>query len=590
MRWCHTFGFAFGIGLVMLTDAVPALATPEPDAQTLARQSAEYEADVAKPITHLQPFRAEETTQQADGTSLRLISLNPRMNAWFLLEVTRPGQRQTESYHLENPMPQDWQVSLTKGGASGEAGGLQVTAGGRVIRCDLFGTDGSSSLDAARATGLAYAPLCDNHLFLRNHVTGSRTSRESTAEFLRDNVWMGESIVESIKSTFYKDAYMESSALRESTDQGAVVQGPGPANLSDRPLMTTFMGFDLVGAPDGGVAMGDWYAVQDAPGIFASALQPGLIAPGILNRRGEANALDGVESRADVYLVAFDLSNFEMGYEMGTDHPRLDWSPRAQGAGRNNRLPGPDGVASEAPLISTGMVSPALTRRVAATFTAGFKRSHGAFKYGPLSQTHYAHHYGFIVQGVVLSKLQPDLSTIYVLDDGSVGMKTWTEADNALLPRIRFARQNGVALIAPDPAKGESVPGPYVRQWGPGNWSGSADTELRTLRAGACIKTVGAKQFLIYGYFSTATPSAMARTFQAYGCDYAMLMDMNALEHTYLALYTPDDGALGIKARHLVQGMSVVDPAIERGVTTPRFVGFSDNRDFFYLLRKDPIK
>ena len=29
----------------------------------------------------------------------------------------------------------------------------------------------------------------------------------------------------------------------------------------------------------------------------------------------------------------------------------------------------------------------------------------------------------------------------------------------------------------------------------------------------------------------------MARIFQAYRCDYAMLLDMNALEHTYLAMY-----------------------------------------------------
>ncbi|MFC3117499.1 hypothetical protein ACFOHS_01050 [Jhaorihella thermophila] len=77
------------------------------------------------------------------------------------------------------------------------------------------------------------------------------------------------------------------------------------------------------------------------------------------------------------------------------------------------------------------------------------------------------------------------------------------------------------------------------RAGGPGNWSGSAKAELRTLRAGACMARSAGTTWLIYGYFSTATPSAMARTFQAYGCDYAMLLDMNALEHTYLALYVP---------------------------------------------------
>lgn len=87
-------------------------------------------------------------------------------------------------------------------------------------------------------------------------------------------------------------------------------------------------------------------------------------------------------------------------------------------------------------------------------------------------------------------------------------MKTWTEEDNAMLPRIRFARQNGVPLVE------DGIPGPLVPpHWGgPGNWSGSAEAKLRTLRAGgACMKEANGKQWLIYGWFSTATPSAMAR-------------------------------------------------------------------------------
>ena len=56
-------------------------------------------------------------------------------------------------------------------------------------------------------------------------------------------------------------------------------------------------------------------------------------------------------------------------------------------------------------------------------------------------------HYGFIENGVVFSKLQPGLATILMLHDGSLEMKTWTEADNKLLSGIRHARQNGVPLI-----------------------------------------------------------------------------------------------------------------------------------------------
>jgi hypothetical protein len=75
----------------------------------------------------------------------------------------------------------------------------------------------------------------------------------------------------------------------------------------------------------------------------------------------------------------------------------------------------------------------------------------------------------------------------------------------------------------------------------------------------------------------------MARVFQAYGCRYAMLLDMNALEHTYLALYARQDGKIAVQ--HLILGMEEVDKSTN-GAMVPRFIGFPDNRDFFYLVRR----
>ena len=80
---------------------------------------------------------------------------------------------------------------------------------------------------------------------------------------------------------------------------------------------------------------------------------------------------------------------------------------------------------------------------------------------------------------------------------------------------------------------------------------------MRTLRAGACLLVTGTSRYLMYGYFSTATPSAMARVFQAYGCRYAMHLDMNALEHTYFAIYTHKGGRIAVQ--HLIEGMAEVD-------------------------------
>jgi hypothetical protein len=79
----------------------------------------------------------------------------------------------------------------------------------------------------------------------------------------------------------------------------------------------------------------------------------------------------------------------------------------------------------------------------------------------------------------------------------------------------------------------------------------------------------------------------MARVFQAYACQYAMLLDMNALEHTYLALYRRQ-GA-NILVQHLVQDMNVLDK-VASGQYVPRFLGYADNRDFFYLVRRSSNK
>jgi len=185
---------------------------------------------------------------------------------------------------------------------------------------------------------------------------------------------------------------------------------------------------------------------------------------------------------------------------------------------------------------------------------------------------------------VVFSRLQPGLATLTVALDGQVGMATWPAGAGAQgAGGLRHARQNGVPLLERDPAGGPGLPGALVDQWGPGNWSGSADEQLRTLRAGACLVEAGGRRFLVYGYFSAATPRAMVRVFQAYGCAYAMHLDMNALEHTYLALYPRSGGRAGVA--HLVQGMAVLDRQAG-GALVPRFLGYADDRDFFYLLAR----
>jgi hypothetical protein len=63
-----------------------------------------------------------------------------------------------------------------------------------------------------------------------------------------------------------------------------------------------------------------------------------------------------------------------------------------------------------------------------------------------------------------------------------------------------------------------------------------------------------------------------------------MHLDMNALEHTYLAIYTHDQGRLLLQ--HLIEGMSQVDRK-GGGQSAPRFLSYPDDRDFFYVVKRE---
>lgn len=562
--------------LAVLSAAAASAQSP----QTLAEQRAQYDAVQAKSVLELQPFRTTSTTP--DGR-LTWIDTNPAVGAWYLLELRDTADGRADAFHIENPDPAHQNIRFD----AGSTPALVIETGTGEIRCSPWAGDGAA-LTAARKSGLAYAPLCDDKLYLRNHVTGARTNIEATTDFLRDKVWGGEAIVRLVRDNFFKDSEAETSKTVGTGGVGGAQNGPPPmrgdAPADQQRVISTLLDIAITGADTRHMTIGQWYPVAGLPGVFASTFQPSAIADDILSSAG-ANRLDGIEAKSTGYMIGFDMGRFDIGYAVGTDHPALGWSSRPPASVRPRGLPGPDGINTAKPLVTLGMVNPVIATRAVATFTAGFKRQHGAFKFGDMATFNMGHHYGFIEKGVILSKLQPGLSTLYALTDGTIAMKTWTEADNSLLPRISFARQNGVPLIETDPATGLGVPGDRVTKWGPGNWSGSAKAELRTLRAGACMVPVDGRDFLLYGYFSTATPSAMARTFQAYGCRYAMLLDMNALEHTYLALYVPQGGKMHVG--HLVPGMALIEKKARDGTIIPRFIGFADNRDLFYLTRKE---
>ncbi|HMK53067.1 MAG TPA: hypothetical protein VK551_11225 [Thermodesulfobacteriota bacterium] len=548
-----------------------------------------------KTIVDLQPFRETSSIKIKDVRGeeglATLINLNPNINAWYLLRLKWPGTLE-EDYHLENAHPKSQRFLLD----NNHPEGLVIVEKENKNICNLWEAKFSYSLKEAKGTRAAYAPLCGGKLYLRNRVKGHRTGIEMATDVLRDEVPGGERIVGFVRDTFFKYLYQQKA--EEKIDSKPMVglpqketnHGPMPALIdpkkANRSVKPNDLGIDVQKLSPNGLVLGSWYAAKENPGIYVSLIVPGGIAPEILHSyRKVVSELDSIEAEGLVYLVAFDLDQFGLKYALGTEHPRVGWSDHVLSQMMEKSLPGPDGIGNIAPLVSTGLINPMDEGRTVVSFTGGFKRVHGAFRYGELALKNYGSHYGFLENGVIFSRLETGLATIYVLEDGRVDMKTWTQSDDPLLPKIKYARQNGVPLIIEfDQVAQMSVPGPLISRWGEGNWSGSADKKLRTLRAGLALQEFSGRRFLIYAFFWSATPSAMARVFQAYRCHTAMLLDMNALEHTYLALYRRQGSNLYVQ--HLIQGMSEVDVST-KGKYIPRFLGYSDDRDFFYLTRKE---
>jgi hypothetical protein len=456
-----------------------------------------------------------------------LVNLNPTINAWYLLTVLWQDGSQS-SYHLENPRPRSQSVVLDPQFPVG----VQLLEGSARHPCKLFGSGPDTPLAEESKSHSPCAALCEGKLYLRNAVKGHLTRLEAEAEFMRTQVWGGEKVTV-LFHHLLEDSHRQTAQLRSAADEGATTvetvapeNAPLPALIdaryADRVLTPSGLGLALEHV-HGEMKPGAWYSATDNPGVYVSVIEPQWIDTAILQSyRATVNTLDSVEASSLCYLVAFDLERFDLGYARGTQHPSVEWSEHIQPQMRDPALPGPDGSVTSAPLVSTGLVSPRVASITVATFAGGYKRVHGAFKYGELATVNHGSHYGFIENGVVFSKLQPGLATVFVLDDGSVQMKSWEAQDDHLLPRLRYARQNGVPLVEFDDGSHSSVPGRLVKQWGPGNWSGSEEMKLRTLRAGLALQSSANKHFLIYAVFSDATPSAMARVFQAFRCRYGM--------------------------------------------------------------------
>ena len=267
-----------------------------------------------------------------------------------------------------------------------------------------------------------------------------------------------------------------------------------------------------------------------------------------------------MEASALCYLIAFDLDRFDLGYALGTEHPRVGWSEHMLEQMRDPALARAGWHRKHQPAdCDRSGQSRKTPPKTVATFTGGFKRDARSVQ---IRRTGAARITAAITASSKTASCSANFSRVWrrflCWTTARCGMKTWTEADNRLLaqdqacpPERRAADRIRQGSRGPAPGRsGQPVgTGQLVRF---GGREAAHDAGRRGRR-----RTNHGKRFLIYAVFSDATPSAMARIFQAYRCDYAMLLDMNALEHTYLALYRRSGSQMFVD--HLLKGMSEVD-------------------------------
>jgi len=535
-------------------------------------------------LFQLQAYK-EEITATYEGNSFlsaTLINLNSNINSQYILTLIDTDNIKTTF----NILTVSDNIKLRLNTNTPEL--LIADHSNDTYECNI-GNEISTAFKTRKKRRLSYLPVCNNLLFIVIRQDGYQPLIEKGAEVLR---WLagdtGEGVISGVKESFFKDKYIVEEQTEESagslveTDNNSVLPR---AAIEDRYQYTTIPTRHLglkTKTSEKRLLAGEWYPLKNYPDVYTSMIMPEMVSRDIQDtHRDRVNRLDGVEKRAVVYLVSFSLGKYALGWGHGTDHPGVGWSSRARNITKDNPY-GPDGFNRMDPLIPLGHVPPFHWSKTIGTFSAGFQKRHGAFRYGELSKFNKAHHYGFMENGVMLVTPSEGLATVIMYKDGSVDLKRWTAKDNELLPFIKHIRQNGVPLIHRDD-NGQGVPGKLVKHWSKGNWSGSAQKQLRAPRGAACIIETPLENYMVYAYFSGATPSAIARVFQAYGCNFAIHLDLNSPGQAYASLFNTqgEGGSFDIELLMTKMHMYMGGRA-----DTPRYLIKPDYKDFFYIMKR----
>jgi hypothetical protein len=478
-----------------------------------------------------------------------LVSLNPDINKWFLLK------RNGKTYHLENVSAKN-KISISNDNLIVKAG-----IGFSEQKCSLW-----NALSAKRIAKYKnpYYPLCNGLVYLR--LDRSSTTRLSLTEWATEKirkVSFGESFINFLKplivATHAEAAEDRAVAHQESRKRsgGSLLDAQINALSPVEPVsVENHLGVSIKNN-EKFVRYGKWYQTNMHDGIYVSLMIPQIVAPSVLNSfPRKVKTIKNNEMDKLAYFTAYDLSKYSLNFVHGTTYPGL-----------------PANTKHKENYKTIGSIPPYKINSAVSVFIGGYKKTHGTFKYGE----HQGKTYGFMENGVVLSKMEAGLATIYSTKDGEVHIGKWPKDKNEeaiLMKNVVSARQNGVMIID------NYEPGKHINSWGGGNWSGDVNGNLRTLRSTVCMQRTNGKKYLVFGAFTAASPNTMARVLQSYSCEYAMQLDMNAYMYLHNAIFKFDkNNQIDIEYLH-------TEMEYPKGLKRHRYVMDNNNRDFFYVYKK----
>lgn len=495
-----------------------------------------------------------QTKQQV----ISLTSLNKYINKWFVLTIN--GKKNLD-LHIQNRFPKT-PLTLTQTGISFFTEDKEY----RPYHCNLWDKRSLAKLERqVKNFAETYLPICEGRLYVRmQRPANTQLSFTESATKLLRKTEIGESFINTFKPYIV-------SMMSESPSEGENIQDVRASKESDqvdapkKPRMKQkndmrfdnehFVGIELEPAQKY-LEYGRWYETRMHAGIFVSIFKPALIHPEVIRMdRHKANPISADEKKMRVYMTAYDLDMYAPEYTIGTEEPKIS-NPMLKDK-----------------LVPIGSIPPYDLSQSVGVFIGGFKTKHSKINHGPYKGKTY----GFIEKGVELAKMSSGLATAYLKHDGSFHIEKWPESKDVqsnLSKELVAARQNGVMLID------NYRIGRFVNNWGHGNWSGSAERSLKTMRSGICIQEKGEKRFLLFMAFTAATPSTMAQTMQAFSCKTAMHLDMNAYMYMHNAIYTYEPQK-GYEVQYLNQHMKY-----PKTIKRHRYIMDNNRRDFFYLKRR----